>query len=287
MRVMVNGVRLFFEIVGAKFEAVEGQVVERPTLLVLHGGPGFDHQGMRPYFDQFADVAQVVYLDHRGNGRSDPGPRTSWNLDQWGDDIREFCRVLDLEHPIVLGHSFGGFVAQAYLTRHRDHPAKVILSSTSPTTRFDRSLAVYERLGGASVAEVARRTFDQPTLEHFVEFSAVCTPLYHRSDGHGLPRRAGIFSPDVLLDFWRNGVTPRDGALKSFDFRAALTATTCPVLVLGGEDDPACPIEDQRDLVAFLPEATTTFRSFANCGHGTYVDFPLETAAAIVAFLKA
>ena len=42
---------------------------EKPTLIVMHGGPGFDHSAMRPDFDPFADIAQVIYFDHRGNGR--------------------------------------------------------------------------------------------------------------------------------------------------------------------------------------------------------------------------
>ena len=44
-------------------------MVKRPTLIVLHGGPGFDHASLRPYFDRFSDSHQVIYLDHRGNGR--------------------------------------------------------------------------------------------------------------------------------------------------------------------------------------------------------------------------
>jgi proline iminopeptidase len=285
MRVKVNGVRLFFEVAGSKLDFVNGRTMEKPTLLVLHGGPGFDHQGMRPYFDRFSDVAQVVHLDHRANGRSEPGPRQSWNLYQWGDDVREFCRTLDIERPVVLGHSFGGFVAQSYVTRYPEHPAKVILSSTAATTRFDRSVETYRRLGGDDVAAVAQLTFDEPRLANFIDFQAVCTPLYHQTDGHGLASRPGIFTPDVLIDFWRNGVNDRDGALKSFDFRAALMNVRCPVLVLGGEDDPACPIEDQRDMVSFLPPALSTFVTFADCGHGTYFDFPDETDVAIRKFL--
>ena len=72
MRVDVGGgVRLFFDVVGSSLEPTDEEMVARPTLLLLHGGPGFDHSSFRPYFDQFADTHQVVYLDHRGQGRSD------------------------------------------------------------------------------------------------------------------------------------------------------------------------------------------------------------------------
>jgi pimeloyl-ACP methyl ester carboxylesterase len=43
---------------------------EKPSLLLLHGGPGFDHSGFKPAFSALSDVAQIVYYDHRGNGRS-------------------------------------------------------------------------------------------------------------------------------------------------------------------------------------------------------------------------
>ena len=70
----VNGARIFFDTVGAKL-AIDGERMrERPSLIVMHGGPGFDHSTMRPYFDRFADTHQVVYIDHRGNGRSDQVP---------------------------------------------------------------------------------------------------------------------------------------------------------------------------------------------------------------------
>ena len=54
----------------------DGPVIrEKPTLLLLHGGPGLDHSIYKPAFSTLADVAQVVFLDHRGNGRSDSGPQ--------------------------------------------------------------------------------------------------------------------------------------------------------------------------------------------------------------------
>ena len=87
MHVSVNGVRLFFDVEGAKL-VPDGPVMrEKPVLLLLHGGPGFDHSIYRPAYSALADVAQIVYLDHRGNGRSEDGPRESWNLAQWGDDV--------------------------------------------------------------------------------------------------------------------------------------------------------------------------------------------------------
>jgi len=105
MRVLVNGVRLFFDVEGVSL-VPDGPVMrEKPTLLLLHGGPSFDHSIYKPTYSSLADCAQVIYLDHRGNGRSDAGPKEAWTLAQWGDDVRAFCDVLGIERPAGLGAS--------------------------------------------------------------------------------------------------------------------------------------------------------------------------------------
>jgi pimeloyl-ACP methyl ester carboxylesterase len=121
MRVLVNGVRLYFDVEGAGLVPDGAAMRAKLTLILLHGGPGFDHTIYKPAFAAVADIAQVVYLDHRGNGRSDPDAHENWNLAQWGDDVRAFCDALEIARPIVYGASFGGMVALAYATRYPDH----------------------------------------------------------------------------------------------------------------------------------------------------------------------
>src|SRR5438046_2939547 len=122
MHVRVNGVRLYFDVEGLGLVPDGPLMREKPTLLLLHGGPGFDHSMFKPQLSQLCDIAQVIYLDHRGNGRSEEGPREASTLAQWGDDVRGFCEALGIARPIVWGTSFGGMVAMAYATRHPDHP---------------------------------------------------------------------------------------------------------------------------------------------------------------------
>jgi len=184
VRVLVNGVRLFFDVEGAGLVPDGPAMRERPTVVLLHGGPGFDHSIYKPVLSSLADIAQVVFLDQRGNGRSDPGPREGWTLAQWGDDVRGFCEALGIDRPIVLGMSFGGMVALAYATRHPAHPAKLILGNTEAAggTYRERRVALFERFGGPEAGALARRRFqegqtDAATLETWVR---VAMPLYSR-----------------------------------------------------------------------------------------------------------
>jgi proline iminopeptidase len=157
MFVSLGGQRIFFDVVGAIL-APDGPVMrERPTLIVMHGGPGFDHSGLRGAFDTFADIAQVLYIDHRGNGRSVPSDPATWTLAQWGDDVRALCEALGIEKPIVFGQSFGGMVAQAYATRHPGHARALILSSTAARMDLPASLDLFEAKGGREARAIAER----------------------------------------------------------------------------------------------------------------------------------
>ena len=189
MHVLVNGVRLFFDVEGAKLVPDGPAMRERPTLLLLHGGPGFDHTIYKPAYSALADIAQVIYLDHRGNGRSDAGPKESWTLAQWGDDVRAFCDALGIEKPIVLGVSFGGMVAMAYATRHPSHPGKLILITTeakgSSLSRKARGIvravrrARSRRAGAAALPRNEGYSRTKPRSPHGAAWRCRITPARH------------------------------------------------------------------------------------------------------------
>ena len=115
MNVDVNGTRLWFDVDGASLVPDGPAMRERPTVVLLHGGPGsFDHTYFKPEFSRLAEVAQVVYLDLPGHGRSQWGDPESWSFEACADDVRGFCDALSIARPVVYGHSLGGFVAMVY-----------------------------------------------------------------------------------------------------------------------------------------------------------------------------
>lgn len=285
MHVMVNGVRLYFDVEGAGLVPDGPTMRSKPTLLLLHGGPGMDHTTYKPRFSQFADIAQIIYLDHRGNGRSDRGPRELWTLAQWGDDVREFCETLGIARPIVLGASFGGMVALAYATRHPGHPAKLILLSTEAAgaTHLEERVALFERLGGPEVGALARRRLldgelDAALLEEWVRLAF---PVYTRTPRDPAWTRRAIINPEVHLWFMQRG---REG--QTFDFFPQLPQIQCPTLVLGGEEDPIIPIACQEEIAAALPRHLARFERFPGCGHGVITDAPDRAMAIIREFIE-
>ena len=136
MFVQVNGAKIFFDVDGEALTPDGASMREKPTVVMVHGGPGADHSVAKPFFSQLTDIAQVLYYDHRGNGRSDLSEKEKWNLAQWGDDLKGLCDALGIENPIVVGTSFGGFAALSYATRYPKHASGLVLISTAAKVDF-------------------------------------------------------------------------------------------------------------------------------------------------------
>jgi pimeloyl-ACP methyl ester carboxylesterase len=267
MRVNIGDTHLFFDVDGLKLRPDGATMREVPTVVLLHGGPGFDHSNFMPDFSRLAEIAQVVYLDHRGNGRSDRGDPAQWNLPQWGDDVRAFCEALEIVRPIVLGVSFGGMVAMSYATRHPDHPGKLVLSSTAARSRQDRSLAMFEKLGGPEAREVARRFFENPGPETMPEYQKKCLPLYNRTPtGPEFTQRA-VMNLELAADFFKHEA-------HTFNLLPDLGRIKCPTLISAGEIDPILPVADSEDIAAAMRPGVGRLEVFANAGHGAHRDQP-------------
>jgi pimeloyl-ACP methyl ester carboxylesterase len=265
MRVQVRDVKLFFDVEGTKLRPVGTRMQEVPTLLLLHGGPGFDHSEFKVGFSQLADIAQLVYLDHRGNGRSDSGPTDRWNLATWADDVRTFCDVLEINRPIVLGHSFGGIVATFYATRYPDHPAKLILASTSVQPIGERSYSMFENLGGRPARVAAVEFWTNPGKDTVKKYNELCMPLYsQRRLPDGFYSRA-IRNPEMRSVFIEH-------ELAAAGIRERLGRIVCPTLVMAGEKDPITPLQDAQEIVAALPSSLVQFERFENAGHHLFWD---------------
>ncbi|GAB3488175.1 alpha/beta fold hydrolase [Amycolatopsis cihanbeyliensis] len=287
MYIQLGDVRLFFDVEGAVL-APDGPVHrERPTVLCLHGGPGLDHSTLRPGFSELAEHAQVIYLDQRGHGRSDRGDPTRWTLARWAADVHEFCQALGIVRPIVLGTSFGGYVAMEYAIRYPSHPAKIVLISTSPRgtgnpERRERVFDAFARRGGAAASEVARRAFDERTPAAFAEYVRVCGPLYTSRPPDPDGAKRVIANNEILPRFEAPGA---EGV--TFDQTSRLPRVRCPVLIVGGSEDPITPIAEQQLIAGSLPAGQVDLVEIPDCGHGVLRDAPQRLLELVAEFVVA
>jgi pimeloyl-ACP methyl ester carboxylesterase len=259
MYARVRDTRLYFDVAGMGLVADGSTMREQPTVVCLHGGPGFDHSMMKAALWPLADEAQLVFPDQRGNGRSEESTPDRWNLDTWIDDIPAFCETLGIERPVLLGGSFGGFVALGVAGRYPELPSKLVLLSTAIRIRQDRALAMFEQLGGRSARAAAARNFEQPSLETRETYQRVCLPLYHPGPGDPGALTRVVQRHEVGIHFWR-------GELTRFDLSAEAANVRCPTLILGGELDPITTAADLEDLAASIDGSRLEI--LPDTGHG-------------------
>jgi pimeloyl-ACP methyl ester carboxylesterase len=280
----VNGARLFFDVVGEKLRIDGAALKERPTLVCLHGGPGGDHQSLRPDFDRFADRAQIIYLDQRGGGRSDRGAPDTWTLDQWGDDVAALCDALGIAKPIVLGVSGGAMVTLSYLSRHPGHAGGAILVNACARLDQKQVIARFAELGGAEAGEAARNMYTRGEMKDVPPFFQHCLPLYSRLPQAQQPAPRGTFNFAISRHFFSGGGAAGPEAFR-FDFRGKLGAVTCPVLALVGAHDPITQLRWGREAFEALPAGIGEYLLFEASSHTLSSDEPAKFYAAVDGFI--
>ena len=278
MLVRVGDVSLFVDVDGCGLVPDGDRMVSRPTLVLLHGGPGADHSLFKPEFAAATDFAQVVYLDQRGSGRSDLGTPSTWTWAQWADDVADLCGVLGIERPYLVGTSSGGLVAMHCAARHPALVAGLILDSAlgMPTTLAE-TLEVFTRVGGPAARDAAERFLGGDLSDEAAQaWHQHALPVY----GHDpVPRRArALINDDVQAQF-------RAGDCGSPDVAEQAPAITCPTLILAGADDPVSPAVGAERLAALLVNAPATAHVLPGIGHGVFRQDPERAFALLRAFL--
>lgn len=300
MRVDVGAVQVFVEVFGPKLIPDGWSFRSRPTLVLIHGPQGFaDHTVFRqpnlPYLN-LAATAQVIAVDLIGHGRSGRGNADRWNLASWAADLSAVLDRLGVERPILLGESGGGFVALQFATTFTGRLGGLILVNTSARWSLARIKEGFRRRGGERAADAAVRFWTDPTDPHGREaWQEICIPLYAPRDGwpawEELEPPPAAAPLDLVPD---NGARHLDAELFlhfntheafDFDFRSGLPDIDCPVLLIGGVDDPICPIEDSDDIAAAVPRHLLSYERVVGAGHTVAASKPDEFARMVDRFI--
>jgi proline iminopeptidase len=280
MHVEVNGTRLWFDIEGPALVPDGPAMRERPTVVLLHGGPGsFDHSYFKPDFSRLSDAAQVVYLDLRGHGRSKWGDPSSWTFEVCADDVCAFCDALGLARPVVYGHSLGGFVAMVYAARHPGHAGALVLQSTFARFDLGRIVETFRRVGGDEVAGIVERSYGGDGAAVSDEEWARCWKLF----GPWVTGEQEKARTIVNQELNARGLE----LMRGFDVLDQLARIECPTLVCVGELDPITPVAAAREMVDALRAGIAQLEVIERAGHFPWKDAPDRYWPLLIDFVTA
>jgi proline iminopeptidase len=258
--VNIGDANLYFEIYGHELELKENGVEQRPTIVVLHGGPGIDHTFEVEFSRECAEFAQVVLYDHRGNGRSSGDDPAQWNLIQWTDDIYAFCEALGLKNVFIQGVSMGGWLAQNFAMKYPGYASGIILLDTEGRFDVERVSNAFSKKGGAKCGDIARRMFGKtiPSAEIFEEYFTQCIPL---CSNNPIPKsyiKRAVIKPDVMNSIQQERIT--------FNYVPGLYKITDPVLYLTNTTNPCHLFDVAKETAEAMLNSEVKFVSFENCG---------------------
>ena len=265
----VNGIKLFFDIEGMGLAPSGTAMIAKEPCLVLHGGPGMDHSYFKPWLSPLADTMQLIYVDHRGTGRSERVPLETCTIEQMADDNEVLRQLLGLGRVNVLGNSFGGFWALVYALRHPESLSRLILVTTSPSHEFYQAAEQEaERRATPEQKAVMPDVFEGriETEEEFRRWWDIMLPLYfYRWDpkiGTEMIER-GIDNPLVASYMFRN-------VIPQYDVRDQLGQITVPTLVVAGRHDWVTPAGQSEQIAAGIPRSELVI--FEESGHLPFIE---------------
>lgn len=287
-----NGVLLYYKSFG-----------QGPPLVVVHGGPGASHDYFLPYLIPLARHHRLVFLDERGSGKSqkleDP---SGYTVEAMVEDVEGLRQALNLGKIDLLGHSYGGVLAQAYALKHQDQLAHLVLCSTFASTRAMNEVFVkMKEKMSPELREKIAKLEAAGLFGHGKEFEKGRYPaeymtaawgegyfpyLYHnRPDPNFDPAQTGQMSWDLYREMWgSSGEFVIDGNLKSVEYTDRLASIRVPTLVTVGENDEVDP-SLARAIAAKI--AGSKLVVLPKSGHMTFVDQPGLFLAAVDDFLAA
>jgi proline iminopeptidase len=262
----VDGARLFYERTGSG-----------PPLLMMHGGLGLDHTYFRPWLDPLAAACELIYYDHRANGRSQ-APAESITMDQLAADADALLGRLGIDRAAVLGHSYGGYTALQLALSFPDRVSHLVLCDTA--ARAPDWEAAMDRAAGLGASEQLLERAGQGFADEAGarEWLEVMTPVYFPHSDPGIGKR--VFA-DVRIEL----AADQRGTelLASFDPRPRLDEIRAPTLVIAGRDDFLYPPHDHEELRAGIPGAALVL--IEGGGHLPFVEAQEPFLDALRAFL--
>jgi proline iminopeptidase len=272
-----NGLMIYYKTLG-----------KGDPLLILHGGPGASHDYFLPYLLPLARHNRLVFIDERGSGRSQKlEDAATYTIENMVEDVEAVRQALGLGKISLLGHSYGGALAQAYALKYQQNLSHLILGSTWSSTeamnkvflkmKANMSPELRDRIDRLEAAGLFGhgKAYEQNryTAEYMIAAwgEGYFPYVYHnRPDPNYDPIANGNMSWQLYRQMWgEHGEFVIDGNLKLVEYTNRLATIKVPTLIVVGEHDECDPSLSQvmhekiaGSRLAILPRA----------GHMTFVD---------------
>lgn len=233
MKITVNDKLLYFDVENPGLIPGKNAMQALPTMIILHGGPGYDHTPYQSFFNALKNTVQIIYIDLHGNGRSDAGSPDTWNFARWASDIEQFCQLLHIDRPIIFGHSFGSMVALQYAINYPNHLQKLILCNAIAKFDLEEVAQSFYTLGGETAKNAFLNFFTNATDEAKKHYALYCAPFYsvQKIDEQAIFYNRMKIKLDILTYFFNH-------LIKNFDCVEQIKNIQVPTLILTGEKDP-------------------------------------------------
>ncbi|MEM6636930.1 MAG: alpha/beta hydrolase [Pseudomonadota bacterium] len=249
----VNGKKLFVQVTG-----------EGPTILVMHGGLGLSHDYLRPYFDRLAENHTLVFYDHLGNGRSEePDDYADMTFDRLASDALELMLALGKTTFTLIGHSYGGFIAQHFASLYADRLNGLVLIDTVPAFDYHPTVT-----GPDANMQAFGKLFSQPMADDAdwqATWKMVVETYFHQWD----PQTGADL--DARTVYKHQAWNASGALLASFNTLSDLPKIATRTLVVAGRHDGITPPEHGADrIAALLPNAE--LKVFEASGHYPFIE---------------
>lgn len=281
----VNGAKLWYE--------TEGR--GEPLVLVA-GGPGNSHSEFHPFFSKLADRVKVIYFDPLGVGKSDhAGSPKEYTFAREVEDLEGLRKALGLSQMNLLGHSFGGMVAQAYALKYPQSVKRLILADTfhsGQMWQFNNDSVNYEIRNQypdlwEKLQEVRKKGFRSSSAQQLDIYRKIPPGLIYFHDASKaklLPEDTGSNDQVYYAIAGDDADFVIGGDIASLDFRPDLGKLKMPILVIAGRFDRVSLPRYALEFKKYAPQAR--FMMMEESGHFPSVEEPEATLAVLREFLR-
>jgi proline iminopeptidase len=266
-------------------------------IVLLHGGPGATHHYFHPYFSRARDFAKVIYYDQRGCGISGYCPgKGGYTVDQAANDLDNLRKALKIDRWVVLGHSYGGLLAQYYSLKYPDALAGLVLVGASegmhvplkPTRQYDFFSAEEKARMKEIRVELGKLLKDKKlSQEKFIEL------LVYNNFLNGDWKRQNFYKPSkerfaqIALYEWKqdtdfNGIMSQDS--DKIDLQGAFEGCPVPTIILEGKWDLTWNTDKPEVLQKNHPSSRLVMFEYSS--HSPFEDEPERFFPALKDFMK-